>query len=126
MSVHKLKGRMNPHLWEKLKNHTRTANGSWDMPEGERWLALHRHHDPDANEWDLSENGPVPLDDVPWEEPTHGPNPVTMPMRDPQWQKVQEHAADPGTGVLVKPGESTFKLVARIEAPKARVICREV
>ena len=126
MSVHKLKGRIAPHLMEKLKHHPHADNGSWIIDGAEWWLALHRHHDQEANEWDLTEAGPVNLQPGPFDDPSHGPNPISMPMRDNQWGKIVEHDADPGTGLLGKPGEDTYVMKARIEAPKARAICRKV
>ena len=127
MSVQRLKGRMDPNLMEKLKAHPRTSSGAWDMPEGTRWLALHRHHDEDANVWDLTDQGPSNhLEEGPWEEPGHGPNPLSMPMLDNAWDRIHEHNVDPHTGLLGLGGASTYIVKARIQVPKARAVSREV
>lgn len=119
MSRQRLKGIMPENTWERIKQGQHTPGGSFDTPTGERWLALRRvPHG--RNTWELSDAGVVALQDGPFDDPDHGPNPFTMPMPDSEWEKIQDHVPDPGSGHLTKPNHPTYKVVAVINAPDAK------
>ena len=125
MSKQRLKGIMSENTWERIKQGRHTPGGSFDTPAGERWLALNRVR-LGKHSWELSDAGVVDLPDVPYEDPDHGPNPFTMPMPDSEWEKIQGHTPDPHTGLLGRPNHPTYKIVAVIDAPKAKAKAVEV